>query len=661
MPDIREREQLGYTWRFGAGSNTRASEDEIRDEEDGGGVNFALDLDNTHWQPRKGFVKVATTPNAASIQGFAQLHKNDGTLSTLIQSGDTVYEWDLANVFTDVPGPDLVTNGAMAADTDWTKGTGWTIAAGVASCDGTQVADSDLTQSISAVSGKTYSVTFTVSNYVAGNVTPVVGDTEGTDRAANGTFTETITSGAGTDIDIRADLDFVGDIDDVTANRTTTNVNSTAKLRGPLSANWGLDEKVLISDLSLIEDVKEWNGTTFKDLTTTGLTNFKAKYLFVENERAWAANVAENAIDLPHVIAASKRGDETVWTVTDRPTSALGAADPFQLTTPDLRPVNGLVYAFGTVAYSTRNGSMYRLLGTSAKDFFILPLFSNSAATGDEAVVFVGNDVFYGRQGVIESLSSVESLADVSADDLSRPIYTDKTRFNVKDVSEWKITYDRQRGLLYCFPDSDDRVYVFNKAIWDDVVQQVRRRADVGTRSPWGMWETQHPATFQPVTVWEMLDANKRYQVYFGDSNGNIYQFQNNNFDGDSTNIKSERLSRSIQTPRGASWDYEGHVIYRASTQERILKLRLEHGGISISNQDIFITLPAIPLGPVYGGTAHYGGTDYYGTKFVGRLARQPFTAAGRSSRAQIRATIEGQVDFSIAEIKLSFKTGSQP
>ncbi len=666
MPDLRGRQQLEYTWRFGAGTNTRASEDEIKDSEDAGGVNFELDLENTHWKPRKGFSRVATATNEKAIKGFAQLHKADGTLSTLIQAGDTVYEWDLADTFTDVPGPDLVTNGGFGTDSDWTKGTGWSISGGTASSDGSQTGDADLTQDISAENGKSYEVTFTVSNYSAGNVTPVVGDTEGTDRAADGTFTETITAGSGSDIDIRADADFVGDIDDVSVNKTTTNVNSAAQLRGALSANWTLNDKVMISDLALQEDLKQWDGTTFQDATTTGLTNFKCKYLFVENERMWCANIEENSVSLPHMIAASKRQDETELTVSNRPTSALGDDDSFQLTSPDLRPINGLVYAFGTVVFSTRHGSMYRLLGETSKDFAILPLYSNSAATGDEGVVFVGNDVFYGRQGVIESLSSAESLADVSADDLSRQISTDKNRFNVKDVSEWTLAYDRQRGLVYCFPQDDDRVYVFYKAIWDEVVQSVRRRTEAPSISPWAMWETQSPATFQPSAVWEMLDANKRYQVYFGDTSGNIYQFNSGHVDGDSTNIKSERLSRSIQTPRGAEWDVEGHVIYRASTVEKTLRLRFEYGGISITNQDIFLTLPAIPLGPVYGGTvggnaAYYNGEYYYGTRFVGRLTRQPYTAAGRASRAQIRATIEGQSDFSIAEIQLRFKTGSQP
>ena len=140
-------------------------------------------------------------------------------------------------------GPDLVINGGFVADTDWTKGTGWTIAAGVASSDASQAGDSDLTQSLSLVSGKTYEVEFTISNYSAGNATPVAGDTEGTDRAANGTFTENIIAGAGGDIDIRADLDFVGDIDDVTVKlaNVSWDLNDNQVTKFTLDGNLVLD------------------------------------------------------------------------------------------------------------------------------------------------------------------------------------------------------------------------------------------------------------------------------------------------------------------------------------------------------------------------------------------------------------------------------------
>lgn len=113
---------------------------------------------------------------------------------------------------------DKATNGTFASDTSWTKGTGWTIAAGVASSDGTQAGDSDLEQAASLIDEQQYEVTFTVSNYSSGNVVPACGGTEGTDRAANGTFIEVITAGSDGKIVIRADSTFVGDIDDVIVN-----------------------------------------------------------------------------------------------------------------------------------------------------------------------------------------------------------------------------------------------------------------------------------------------------------------------------------------------------------------------------------------------------------------------------------------------------------
>lgn len=161
-----------------------------------------------------------------------------GTDIDIRADADFVGRVDTVTAKLATPGSDLVTNGAMAADTDWTKGTGWTIAAGVASSDGTQVADSDLTQDITAVTSSIYQVVFTVSGYSAGNVTAVVGDTEGTDRAANGTFTEYIIAGAGTDIDIRADLDFVGNIDNVTVKLVTLGADLVVNGGMTTDATW---------------------------------------------------------------------------------------------------------------------------------------------------------------------------------------------------------------------------------------------------------------------------------------------------------------------------------------------------------------------------------------------------------------------------------------
>ena len=45
-------------------------------------------------------------------------------------------------------GSELVINGNFATDSNWTKGTGWTISGGVASCDGTQSSTSNLTTAV---------------------------------------------------------------------------------------------------------------------------------------------------------------------------------------------------------------------------------------------------------------------------------------------------------------------------------------------------------------------------------------------------------------------------------------------------------------------------------------------------------------------------------
>ena len=63
-----------------------------------------------------------------------------------------------------------VTNGGFDADTDWTKGTGWTIAGGVADNDGSQAGSSALTQNGVFTSGLTYRMTgdFTLASSTFG-------------------------------------------------------------------------------------------------------------------------------------------------------------------------------------------------------------------------------------------------------------------------------------------------------------------------------------------------------------------------------------------------------------------------------------------------------------------------------------------------------------
>lgn len=113
-------------------------------------------------------------------------------------------------------GTDLVTDGDMSVPGSWTAGTGWSVAAGVATCDGSQVADSDLEQAITVTDGDDYWVTLTISNYSAGALTVVLaGGAASTAMSANGTYRLQVTAGSGANLQIRADVDFAGDVDDV--------------------------------------------------------------------------------------------------------------------------------------------------------------------------------------------------------------------------------------------------------------------------------------------------------------------------------------------------------------------------------------------------------------------------------------------------------------
>ena len=73
--------------------------------------------------------------------------------------------------YAEIIGGEEITNGNFATDSDWTKGTGTTISGGLANLDGSAGAFvSALYQDIPLISGKTYRITFNISNFVSGSL-----------------------------------------------------------------------------------------------------------------------------------------------------------------------------------------------------------------------------------------------------------------------------------------------------------------------------------------------------------------------------------------------------------------------------------------------------------------------------------------------------------
>lgn len=425
-------------------------------------------------------------------------------------------------------------------------------------------------------------------------------------------------------------------------------VNASAKLRGHWQTqNWALNDRVLITDLSLLEVVKEWDGgSTFADVAflsnpSNSFGSFYAKYLAVVNERAMFGHVRDGSGTYPHLFVAAKRGDYTTLTVTDRPASSLSAEDPFQIPIPDLKPINAVQPAFGTVLFSTEKGILHDLTGTDAQNYALQEFYANSAAAGDEAVVQAGNDIVYGRQGRIESLIDTDRFGDSEANDLTRGI-SDR----VSGYTGWTLVYNARLDRVYAFPSGVSEVWVLQNAMRG------------GSLSPWMRWTTLHGMAFQPTFAMSMLDPNDGLEyVFVGDSSGNFYRLEGSGTagDGGTQDIAVEWLSKLFSADLNAEmFDVEGYIQYRKA-EAATVTLTFEYAGVNIFNEDISISIPSITGRPVYSGGLYYSGGSYY-SSITGRLSRQPFFVPGQGNAFQIRVKVQGTTDFTINEIGLRFR-----
>ena len=118
-------------------------------------------------------------------------------------------------------GSELVTNGEFYSDSDWSKGTGWSIANGKAS----KVAGSaaELTQASVFPSGflsKKFKITFTLV-VTAGSVRLRAGTNSQSYLNASGTYSYTLTPAGNDQLKFDADSSFVGSVDGVSCKEVT--------------------------------------------------------------------------------------------------------------------------------------------------------------------------------------------------------------------------------------------------------------------------------------------------------------------------------------------------------------------------------------------------------------------------------------------------------
>lgn len=102
----------------------------------------------------------------ASNYLHAWYRMGDGALDE--RNSDTVFTNSgiIADEASSTLGNNLVTNGTFDADSDWTKGTGWSIGPGGATA--TSVSNQELTQDVGVVADKIYRVSFDMTSYTGG-------------------------------------------------------------------------------------------------------------------------------------------------------------------------------------------------------------------------------------------------------------------------------------------------------------------------------------------------------------------------------------------------------------------------------------------------------------------------------------------------------------
>ena len=186
-------------------------------------------------------------------------------------------------------GSELIVNGDFATDSDWTKGTGWSISGGKA--NSVDTLGFQLSQPITYTSGKIYKVTYTISNYVSGSIRAYYGGTGvGAERNANGTYTDYIAASGSQTFYIRSTTTFIGSIDNVSVKEVQGftspdgTTNAYKLVEGTNNGNHSISATVLVNsgDNSFSMYVKE-NGRKHISLYTNSRGSEDDQYGFYLN------------------------------------------------------------------------------------------------------------------------------------------------------------------------------------------------------------------------------------------------------------------------------------------------------------------------------------------------------------------------------------------
>lgn len=164
--------------------------------------------------------------------------------------------------FTHFLNTQLLTDGDCSSDS-FDKGDGFSYDSGNMEydCDGTQTANSKLSQASITTENENFFIKFTIKNWSAGTVAGIAGGTVGASVSGNGDYAQDITAGSTGDAGVVVSDDFVGSITDLSTQEVLK--SETIDMDGSILTDW---ESYFLAPQEYREGVT-WSFTRFYNST----------------------------------------------------------------------------------------------------------------------------------------------------------------------------------------------------------------------------------------------------------------------------------------------------------------------------------------------------------------------------------------------------------
>jgi hypothetical protein len=233
----------------------------------------------------------------------------------------------------EILGEDVVTNGDFATDSDWTKGTGWTISSDKANSDGTQSVSYFRQDGIVNLTS-TYKIEFTVSGSTSGTLNFLKGNgSTAINVTGNNTYTYFTKWDGSTGDVVFQSLNFVGSVDNVSVQEVTQiapdtsgNSNSATLYTGKALSFDGVNDYVDLGSQSMPNATEATFAVWVNPVLASGsgeqaiLVYGKTTAWFKNNNSISFYNLVSDSATSISIPDLSNKWNRLVITITDQDT-----------------------------------------------------------------------------------------------------------------------------------------------------------------------------------------------------------------------------------------------------------------------------------------------------------------------------------------------------